>query len=132
MAFILLMVLIVGGCVLYVHHRLTGGDKVPVTVPPPSQPRHGEVCCGLHEVCEKELPVSPIYYDDEELDRFVGRASDSYSVSEEDEFTDILLSMQVSDIPGWLESLALRKINVPQSVRDSAVMLMGDLVGEKV
>ena len=53
-------------------------------------------CCGQHETCEKDSLLAAVskkieYYDDEELDRFKGRASDSYSEEEIEEFRDCLL-----------------------------------------
>ena len=48
-------------------------------------------CCGQHETCEKDSLLAAIskqieYYDDEELDRFRGKESNSYSEKEVDEF----------------------------------------------
>ena len=75
------------------------------------------ICCGQHAVCEKELLMkaasAPIdYFDDEELDRFQGRPADSYTEAEEDEVGD------------WLRSLQLRGIELPEALRDEAVLLM--------
>jgi hypothetical protein len=44
-------------------------------------------CCGKHAVCEKMKAVQAVnepveYYDDEELDIFKNRPSDSYSENE--------------------------------------------------
>lgn len=91
---------------------------------------HGEICCGRHLVCEKSLsPMpgeKPVYYDDEELDRFAGKEADSYSESETEEFREILLSMLPSDVPGWVRSLQLRNVAVPQDLRDELFMILGD------
>ncbi len=67
-------------------------------------------CCGQHAVCEKESLLAAVskeieYYDDEELDRFKGHASDTYTEEEIEEFRDILYSMQETDVAGWSRSL---------------------------
>ena len=89
------------------------------------------VCCGMHAVCErltsKQTPVEkPEYYDDEELDRFALRPSDSYSEAEEEEFREVLYTMLEEDVPGWLHSLGLRQINLPDSLRAEALLLVGE------
>ena len=40
-------------------------------------------CCGQHEVCERDSLLAAVskkieYYDDEELDQFIGKAGDAY------------------------------------------------------
>ena len=44
-------------------------------------------CCGQHEVCERDSLLAAVskkieYYDDEELDQFIGRAGDAYTEEE--------------------------------------------------
>ena len=51
-------------------------------------------CCGQHEVCEKESLLAAVskkieYYDDEELDQYIGTPGDSYTAEQEEEFRDI-------------------------------------------
>jgi hypothetical protein len=87
------------------------------------------VCCGQHAVCEKELlmkaAAEPIdYFDDEELDRFRGRRGDSYTAAEEEEFRDVLYTTLTREVGDWLRSLQLRGIELPEGVRDEALLLM--------
>ncbi len=89
------------------------------------------VCCGQHAVCEKELLMKaagePIeYFDDEELDRFRGRAPESYSPEEEDEFREVLYTTLTREVTDWLRSLQLRGIELPEGLRDEALMLAED------
>jgi hypothetical protein len=76
-------------------------------------------CCGLHHVCEKNLPRETTirevveYYDDEELDVFCGYTPDAYSEEDIAQFHEILDTMLEPDIPGWLRSLQLRGIPFP-------------------
>jgi hypothetical protein len=88
-------------------------------------------CCGLHETCEKELlPDSPNpvieYYDDDELDIFQGHSSDSYSDAEIEQFREILYTLWASDVPGWIHSLQLRGIEVPDHLKDEVLLMLED------
>lgn len=88
-------------------------------------------CCGLHLVCEKDSlsPTSDeiIYYDDEELDRFIGRDPNSYTPEETDEFRDVLMTLLPEDVPGWARSVTQRRLELPPDVRDELLMLVNDL-----
>ena len=84
------------------------------------------VCCGLHAICEKtgQINEPPVYYDDEELDRFAGRDSGDYTDEETEEFRDILLTLLPSDAPGWSVSLEKRRINLPDPLRPELELLL--------
>lgn len=87
-------------------------------------------CCGAHEVCEAEtllaLSDKVIYYDDEELDRYRGREEEQYTELEAEEFRTVLLELQPHEVAGWLRSLQLRGVELPDGVRDEALMLVSD------
>jgi hypothetical protein len=88
-------------------------------------------CCGLHVVCEKEsLPDSPKpeveYYDDEELDAFRGYPSGAYSAEETEQFREILYTLWESDVAGWIFSLQLRGIELPDNLKEEACLMLGD------
>lgn len=90
-----------------------------------------EVCCGLHEVCERDLLLAaageePVYYEDEELDAFKDRASDSYTEAETGQFEEVMTTMRPDEVAGWLRSLRARGVSLPDALRDEAVMLMSD------
>ncbi len=91
----------------------------------------GEVCCGMHAVCEKTtlMPVSAevVYYDDEELDRFRGRMPESYTPEETEEFRDVLMTLLPEDVAGWSRSIQLREIALPYDVRDELLMIVSEL-----
>ena len=93
-----------------------------------SETKEPEVCCGMHLVCEKTSlsPVSDeiIYYDDEELDRFIGRDSGSYTNEEIEEFREILLTLLSQDIAGWARSITQRRIELPEDIRDELLMII--------
>ena len=88
-------------------------------------------CCGAHEICEKESLLAAVskdieYYDDEELDRFKGYSSNSYSSVEVQEFADVLYTLRSEEVAGWVRSLQLREIELPDQLKDEIVMIVGE------
>ena len=66
-------------------------------------------CCGQHEVCEKDSLLAAVskkieYYDDEELDKYIGISPEAYTPEQEDEFRDVFYTMQDTDVAGWVRS----------------------------
>lgn len=107
--------------------RLQEGEisSLPETVIPDSE------CCGAHEICEKESLLSAVskeivYYDDEELDRFAGRNSDTYTDEEVAEFGEVFYTLQETDVAGWVRSLQLRNIVVPDALKDEIILIVGE------
>ena len=91
-------------------------------------------CCGQHEVCEKESLLAAVskeieYYNDEELDRFQGRDASDYNTEDEEEFREILYTMRDDEVAGWIRSLQLRGVNIPDGVRDEVLMIVADRRG---
>ena len=88
-------------------------------------------CCGQHAVCEKESLLAAVskqieYYDDEELDRFKGRSSASYSEEETNEFREIMYTMKEDEVAGWCRSLQLRGIEFPDGLKDELFLIVGE------
>lgn len=132
-AVIILLVTVVVGLLLYVYdlkyrrehpeegeYREEGGEK--------KEDSHGELCCGKHLICDK--PLSPKigekieYYDDEELDRFIGKDADAYTPEETEEVREVMMTLLHDDIPGWVRSIQMRGINLPSELRDELFMLL--------
>lgn len=91
-------------------------------------------CCGQHEVCEKESLLAAVskeieYYNDEELDVYIGTSGDAYTQEQEDEFRDILYTMRSDEVAGWVRSLQLRGIELPTNLKDEIVLLVGERRG---
>lgn len=98
-------------------------------VPPVVQP--DQECCGQHEVCEKESLLAAVskeieYYDDEELDRFKGIEASDYTEEETEEFREILYTMQDDEVAGWVRSLQLRNIPLPDALKDEIFLIVGE------
>lgn len=107
-------------------YRKRGND-----VPAVRQPRP-DGCCGQHEVCEKESLLAGVskqveYYDDEELDAFRGRPSDGYSPAEVEAFEEILYTMRAEEVAGWVRSLQLRGVELPDALKDEVVMIVTEV-----
>lgn len=88
-------------------------------------------CCGQHEVCEKDSLLAAVskkieYYDDEELDKYIGISPDSYTSEQEDEFRDVFYTMQDTDVAGWVRSLQLRGIALPDNIKDEVFLIIGE------
>ena len=148
-ALIILAVTIITGIILYLLDRkyrkpiITNGDKLyensdetdSSNTPTPQEEGadsgSGE-CCGLHLVCDKELTALSedriLYYDDEELDRFIGREPEEYNAEETEEFRDVLMTLLPQDVPGWARSLDKRNIRPPQEIRDELLIMLRDLM----
>lgn len=92
---------------------------------------HDDGCCGQHEVCEKDSLLAAVsrdivYYEDEELDAYRGKASDAYSDKEVEEFQDILYTLRSEEVAGWVRSLQLRGIELPDALKDEVFMIVGE------
>ena len=87
-------------------------------------------CCGQHEVCERDSLLAAVskqieYYDDEELDRYIGVAPDAYTFEQEEEFRNVFYTMREVDVAGWVRSLQLRGIALPDALRDEVFLVVG-------
>lgn len=115
---------IAAGVASWLHYRHAPKDE------PTVNPADME-CCGQHEVCEKESLLAAVsqqieYYDDEELDRFKGREGDEYAEEEAEEFRNILYTMRQEEVAGWIRSLQLRQVNLPDEVKDEVFLIVGE------
>lgn len=78
------------------------------------------------QVCMMEAATKEIeYFDDEELDAFAGRPSDSYTDDETAQFSEVLYTLRPEEVKPWSRSLTLRGINVPNQLKDELFMMMG-------
>lgn len=106
--------------------KMTAGEHVET--PHAENP---DECCGMHAVCEKTTTAALngeiIYYDDDQLDVFVGRPADAYDDDEIEQFRDVLITLQPHDAPGWSQSLQMRGIALPASLADELQILIADI-----
>ena len=88
-------------------------------------------CCGQHQICEKDSLLAAVsrkieYYDDEELDNYIGLAGDEYTAEQTDQFRDVFYTMQDTDVAGWVRSLQLRGICLPDDIKDEVFLIIGE------
>lgn len=109
------------------HQQMERGE---IQAMPEVKPVDSE-CCGQHEVCEKESLLAAVsrgveYYDDEELDRYIGTPPEAYTAEQEEEFRDVLYTMRDEEVAGWVRSLQLRGVALPEGVKDEVFLIIGE------
>ncbi len=85
-------------------------------------------CTPDNVMCEQECMLKaatePVeYFDDEELDAYKGRASDSYNEEETAQFIEVLETLRPDEVKLWNRSLILRGINMPDGIKDEYISL---------
>ena len=135
-ALILLLILIVSGAVLYLLDRRGKHADNTAAVDDDSSADNADATrctdetCVVHDTCPSQLILTQacnskvLYYEDEELDRFAGRAADEYSEAEIEEFRDVLYTLQHSDLLSWQHSIARRGITLPTPIHDELLSLL--------
>ena len=88
-------------------------------------------CFGQHEVCERDSLLAAVskkieYYDDEELDQFIGREGNMYTEEETEQFRDVLYTTKDDEVAGWIRSLQLRGIELPDNLKDEVFLIIGE------
>ena len=80
-------------------------------------------------MCEKDSLLAAVsksieYYDDEELDRFKTKDSQDYTEDDVEEFREIFYTLEETDIAGWVRSLQLRQIELPDEIKEEVLLVM--------
>ncbi|MEG2514465.1 MAG: phospholipase [Bacteroidaceae bacterium] len=88
-------------------------------------------CCGQHEVCEHDSLLAAVskeivYYEDEDLDEFIGIPSNEYTDEQIEMFRDVFYTMKEIEVAGWSRSLQLRGINLPDELKDEVFLVVGE------
>ena len=112
--------IIIGG----LHFFFSSNDEETIVTKPTC-----DTCNGDDSRCEQECMLEAAtkqveYFDDEDLDRFAGKPSDSYSEEEVEEFREVLYTMRHDEAKAWNRSLILRQVNVPVQLKDELIMMM--------
>lgn len=92
--------------------------------------------CGQQDGCEKAALLEALrpraeYYEDEELDRFQGRDAAAYNEDEIEEFREVLYTMRPDETEGWLRSLQMRGVPLPDALKDEAFLIINESRGGK-
>ncbi len=128
---IILGALVAVGLILYLHDRHSRRKAAAEGVEEPAFNEPEEQCCGIHITCERDSLLASVsdkieYYDDEELDAYIGRKADDYTDEEIEQFRDVLLTLLPEDIAGWGRSIQLRDIELPSAVKEELLMIVAE------
>lgn len=134
---LLLIGLLVGlGVVVYLGHlwqsrRTSVSQHSEEASAEKPRPADGS-CCGQHAVCERRSLLAGVqptveYYDDEELDAYRGIPSDGYTAEQAEAFREVLYTMREDDVPGWVRSLELRGVALPDALKPEVFLLVEEL-----
>lgn len=129
---ILISILTLTGITLYAIHRYKQQRAIKLGIPQePDGPEIPDECCGQHQVCERDSLLAAVsrdieYYDDEELDKWRGTPSDQYNDEQCALFREVLYTMQSHEVAGWVRSLQLRGIELPDDVKDEVLLIVGE------
>lgn len=140
-AIVLLTILVVGGAIVWLIDRLfyhtdkaENLDETEENDASDATPAQGcaDEACGIRSICPSEqILVSQCkrevtYYDDEELDSFAGREADGYTAEEEEQWRDVLYTLQPGDLLGWGQSIKHRGLVMPASIQAEFLQLAAE------
>ena len=118
-------------CRVYPQQKTTTEDRKRRLDRMPEVKEVDAECCGQHEVCERDSLLAAVskkieYYDDEELDQFIGREGNMYTEEETEQFRDVLYTTKDDEVAGWIRSLQLRGIELPDNLKDEVFLIIGE------
>ena len=114
--------IVVLGVVVALFSRGSGDDNIVVASGDCSSCDGNDPKC--EQVCMMEAATKEIeYFDDEELDVFKGRPSDSYSETEIEQFRDVVYTMRPDEVAAWCRSITLRGILLPDELKYEIIIL---------
>ncbi len=140
-AILLLLILVVGGAIVWLIDRLfyqrPAGETLDETEEKPAAdapPQQGcaDQGCGLRTICPSEQLLEGAcrqeitYYDDEELDAYAGRGETEYSDAELEQWRDVLYTLQPADLLGWGQSIRHRGLVMPSVIRQEFLQLAAE------
>lgn len=140
-ALILLAILVVGGAIVWFIDRLfyrhdddpgTNGASDDDLREAPASGCVDEACgirsiCPSEQILQGECKQEITYYEDEELDAFAGRGENDYSPDEEEQWRDVLYTLQPGDLLGWGQSIKHRGLIMPASIHDEFLQLAAEV-----
>ena len=139
-AIILLAILVVGGAIVWIIDRLfyrkDEAENPDETVQNATNSEQAQGCadeaCGIRSICPSEQLLAGeckqeiTYYEDEELDAFAGRNENEYTPEEEEQWRDVLYTLQPADLLGWGQSIKHRGLVMPAAIRQEFLQLAAE------
>ncbi len=128
---VIIIILIALGLFVPLLRMFISKDENAPTQPQPQDCGSCSSCDGRSGKCLQDRIIEqaatePEYFDDEELDEYKGKSSDSYTDEEAERFAEVMYTMRREEVPDWLASLTLRGVNLPDQLKDEAIMLVDD------
>ena len=106
---------------------------------PAEEPKSVDIpadCCGAHAVCERDSLLTKttqiVYFDDEELDALQHKPLEQFSAQDLQMISDVFYTLREQDVAGWLRSLQLRGIALPDELRDEALLIVSERRMKKI
>ena len=132
-ALILIGLLVVVGLALYLLDRRNSHHQETVSADSTeSSTGCADTSCVLRETCPSEQLLKGVceekivYFDDEELDSFKGRAPESYTDEELEQFRDVIYTLRHDEIMPWYQSISRRGIKLPPELYREVVALASE------
>lgn len=140
-AIVLLTILVVGGAIVWLIDRLFYQHKTGENVDETeenlisegsAQQGCADEACGLRSICPSEQILAGeckqeiTYYDDEELDAFIGRDEHNYTPEELEQWRDVLYTLRPDDLLGWGQSIKHRGLVMPDVIREEFLQLAAE------
>ena len=118
----ILIILIIGVTIFVRRVNKVTPEQPPVEI--------ADDCCGSHAVCERDSLLSQtdqiIYFDDEELDQLQGIPSEDYTEAQITMLENVFYTLREQDVAGWIRSIQLRNIDLPEDIRDQALLIVAE------
>ena len=118
----ILIILIIGVTIFVRRVNKVTPEQPPVEI--------ADDCCGSHAVCERDSLLSQtdqvIYFDDEELDSLRGIPYEEYTEAQITMLENVFYTLREQDVAGWIRSIQLRNIDLPEDIRDQALLIVAE------
>ena len=110
----ILLLGVIVGIASKVASRGKNVEDAPIKVEQTCATYNGTPETKCEQDCMMEASTKPIeYFDDEELDVFSGRTSDSYTDDEADQFSDVLYTMRQDEVAACVAVCTCAASNCP-------------------
>ncbi len=103
-------------------NRRNKKEDTPVVI------NENEECCGAHAVCDRDSLLNSDanieYFDDEDLDELADITPEKLTSEQVNMISEVFYTLKESDVAAWLRSLQLRRIQLPDDLREQALMII--------
>ena len=130
MLILILSILLLGVIVAIASKVASRGKNVedaPIKVEQTCATCNGTPESKCEQDCMMEASTKPIeYFDDEELDTLQGIPSKDYTETQITMLENVFYTLREQDVAGWIRSIQLRNIDLPEDIRDQALLIVAE------